>query len=191
MSYPSIEHLQQELEYQLRQHAEGFSEHALIQLLRDKDASLLPHGRLRDPLALFQIHFILFHALYLLRDRLWQQQRGHLEISALSIRLAPWRAGQAGIERADPLREYYLNLDNLEDTGIAEVEELLDRFWLRLGGKEERRAALAELGLRDPVDDATIKRAWRRLAMQHHPDRGGDKDKLQLVNAAMEWLKKN
>lgn len=38
------------------------------------------------------------------------------------------------------------------------------------------------------MDDLTIKRHYRRLAMRHHPDRGGDKAQLQIINAAMEAL---
>ncbi|NNG14653.1 MAG: DnaJ domain-containing protein, partial [Gammaproteobacteria bacterium] len=42
--------------------------------------------------------------------------------------------------------------------------------------------------LDDPVSDADIKQQYRRLAMQHHPDRGGDDATLQKINAAMNIL---
>jgi curved DNA-binding protein CbpA len=38
------------------------------------------------------------------------------------------------------------------------------------------------------VDDATIKRRYRRLAMRHHPDRGGDGVRLREINAALATL---
>ncbi len=190
MFYPSIQRLQQHLEQQLRASPEGINEHSLIRQLQAQTDSFSPHARLHDPLALFQIHFILFHALYRLRDQLWQQQQGHIEIGPLQIRLAPYRAGQQTLSRNDPLRDYYLDLNNLETTGEQEITELLAAFWRRLVKGDGRKAALDELGLCDPVDDGTIKQTWRQLVMQHHPDRGGDKANLQLLNAAMDWLRK-
>lgn len=38
------------------------------------------------------------------------------------------------------------------------------------------------------ADGATVKRAWRRLAWQHHPDRGGAPHKMQALNAAYRLL---
>ncbi len=190
MLYPSIQRLQQQIEQQLRSCPEGMNEHTLIRQLQAQDNNILPHGRLHDPLALFQIHFILFHALYRLRDQLWQHQQGHIEIEPLLIRLWPYRVGQQDLSRNDPLRDYYLDLDNLETTNEQDIDDLLAAFWRRLGSGNGRKTALEELGLCDPVDDATIKQTWRKLVMQHHPDRGGDRTKLQIINAAMDWLRK-
>ena len=186
--YPSIERLQQQLEQQLRCHPEGINEHTLIRQLQDE--SLLVQGQLHDSLDLFQIHFILFHALYLLRDKLWQQKKNHIEIEPLLIRLQPYHKGQHAISHHDSLRDYYLDLNNLEKTDEQDVNELLTAFWRKLANSDGRKTALEELGLSDPVDDETIKQTWRQLVMQHHPDRGGDKTKLQIINAAMDWLSK-
>lgn len=192
MIYPSILRLQQQLEQQLRTHPGGLSEHALIKQLQAGDEPALWHAKLSQSLALFQIHFILFHALYLLRDQLWRQQQGHLEIGPLLIKLWPYHLSrQQTLSCNDPLRDYYLELDNLEMTGEQEVNELLTSFWLKLRCGDGRKTALDELGLCDPVDDDTIKQTWRQLVMQHHPDRGGDKTKLQIINAAMDWLRKS
>ncbi|NOZ37644.1 MAG: DnaJ domain-containing protein [Gammaproteobacteria bacterium] len=190
MTYPSIQRLQQQLEQKLRTHPEGMSEHTLIKQLQAGDEPALHHVKLSQPLALFQIHFIIFHALYRLRDQLWQQQQGHLEVGPLRIRLLPYHAGQQKLSPHDPLRDYYLELNNLEATDKQDVDELLTAFWRKLGSGNGRKTALDELGLSDPVDDATIKQTWRQLVMQHHPDRGGDKAKLQIINAAMDWLRK-
>jgi DnaJ-class molecular chaperone len=70
----------------------------------------------------------------------------------------------------------------------TEVVELLRQFHAASRRKDQRRAALAELGLQDPVDDATIKHRYRRLAMRHHPDRGGDGARLREINAAWALL---
>ena len=47
---------------------------------------------------------------------------------------------------------------------------------------------MAVLDLRDPIDAAAIKRRYRRLAMRHHPDRGGDGQRLGETNAALAVL---
>ena len=65
---------------------------------------------------------------------------------------------------------------------------MLASFWNKVNHYDNREAALAELGLKDPIDDESIKQEYRRLAMQHHPDRGGDTDKLQKINDALALL---
>ena len=55
------------------------------------------------------------NALYRLRDQLWAEQRGHLQISALSTCLLPYQAGCAALSEHDPLRDYYLDLQQLRD----------------------------------------------------------------------------
>lgn len=42
------------------------------------------------------------------------------------------------------------------------------------------------LGVIRGADDGEIKAAYRRLAAEHHPDRGGDSDKMAAVNRAYE-----
>lgn len=69
---------------------EGCSEYQLIQQLRDCGDPRLPNLPLLDPLVLFRTHFIVFNALYRLRDRLWQQRSHHLCISALQVQLQPF-----------------------------------------------------------------------------------------------------
>lgn len=44
------------------------------------------------------------------------------------------------------------------------------------------------LGIDRSADPDTIKHAYRRLASQHHPDRGGDKNKFQEIQAAYDTL---
>lgn len=48
--------------------------------------------------------------------------------------------------------------------------------------------ALDVLGLRGPVDAATVKRAYRRLARELHPDAGGDAGEFHRVRAAFEAI---
>jgi hypothetical protein len=142
-----------------------------------------------DTLALFQRHFMLFHCLYQLRQDLWASQSGHLVISALSIRLFPYRGGEdQAIDLADPLADYYLDITRLEATCQAELDAMLGAFWTRLARRDKRREALAMLGLTDPVSDHAIRQRYRELVMTHHPDRGGETSRIQILNAAMADL---
>ena len=162
----------------------GLSEYHFICCLRDEGYFDYLDPPPASPHALFRAHFQLFHALYRLRDQLWQTQAAHLEINTLKIRLWPYQQGTTALSTPDALRDYYLDLTNLETTSEEDVCELIASFWTRLQRRDQRADALAELGLLDPVDDETIKKTYRRLAMEHHPDRGGDKKRLQAINVA-------
>jgi len=172
----------------LRAHPDGLAEHELIRKLASDDPAFGPDAY-ADELSLFQCHFILFHHLYRLRDELWSKRQGDLAIHCLKIALCTYPADFDHLPATpDPLRVYYLDLSHLENTGRQEVMEMLDTFWRRFVRLGQRSEALATLGLVDPVDYPEIKRRYRELAMEHHPDRGGEVEKLQVINAAMKLL---
>jgi hypothetical protein len=175
----------------LHRHPAGVSEYELIGLLRAAGFLSFLGPPPADPQALFCAHFLLFHALYRLGDRASSARRARLEVGPLNIRWLPYGGGEGGLGRPDTMRDYYLDLSNLARTTAQEVDALIASFWRCLGGRDRRAGALAELGLADPVDDATIRLAYRRLAMAHHPDRGGDKARLQAINAAVGILLKS
>ena len=108
------------------------------------------------------------------------------------------------------MKDQYLNafqaelLEILEnrDTGISEYEliRLLgERGHKRfsgsfLGNEPELFRAhfilfIAQLALSEPVEPQTIRKRYRELAFEHHPDRGGSAEKLATINEAMDTLR--
>ena len=175
----------------LRTHPAGLSEYDLFAALYNDGDSRFDISKLRDTFTLFCSHFRLFNALYLLRDKLWKQQSGFLEITPLLVILRPYDPVQLDpnqLDEVDALRDYYIDSTHLEQATAQELEQMLDKFWVRLNGSERRRQALDVLGLSDPIGTVEIKQHYRRLAMEHHPDRGGDTARLQMINAAMAVL---
>lgn len=165
-------------------------EYELLKALQQAKFPGFPAQSLSQTLPLFRMHFLLYHALYRLRDGLWDRREGHLEISPLHICLLPYRKAPAWLTEADPLRDYYLDLSHLHKTTEAGLNGLLGEFWARFHAGGQRQAALEVLGLQEPVNYSEIKRQYRSLAMLHHPDRGGDKRLFQAINTAMGTLKR-
>jgi hypothetical protein len=187
LSYPPLARLVMDA---LQQHPAGISEYELIQWIKQHGYHQFDNIRFWDRLSLFQTHFILFHTLYQLKQLFATNKIGSLEISALKIVVLPARTKTSkDLAEPDPLQGYYLDLKNLHDTTDRDVAKMLENLWKTMGNKDKRSAALAELGLEDPVEFSVIKAQHRKLVMQHHPDRGGSKEKLQAINTAMDILK--
>lgn len=179
----------------LRSFPDGINEHALLKALDEKGTINLEADTFSDNVKLFRTHFLLYNALYQLRDDLWQTGKGHLEITAVRLNLLPYQPGIAALQEHDNMRDYYLDMDMLEKTTQQDIETALNSFWKRLhqesifSGGGLKAKALKTLGLQEGVSTKEIKLSYRRLAMQHHPDRGGDAEKLQVINEAMEVLR--
>jgi len=184
-----ITQLEQSLERLLGVASKGVSEHALLSMLRRREELAWLRGDSTQHYNLFQCHFLLFHALYLMQQRDWAERRAYLEISALNIQRHPYREGPSGLDGLDPLRSYYLDLDNLAATSAEDVKQMLNGFWERYLAGEGREEALQSLGLEEPVDRQAIERRYRELAAKHHPDRGGDAEKQSEINKAIKILR--
>ena len=188
---PALE-LAEQLHQLLLAAPEGISEFELIRQLKARRSTHIPNLGLDDKLVLFRTHFLLFNALYQLRDRLWHSQEAHLDIGPLRVQLQPWQPGSQGLAKHDPLRDYYLNTQHLRDTTERDVEKLLTSFWTRMQGGDEKRAALELFELEDgrALNLPLIKQRYRQLVSLHHPDRGGSTSRLQSINLAMEILER-
>ena len=175
------------LQVELENQPEGVGEYDLMQSLKKQgyfdflSEPALPHE-------LFQAHFILFHSLYLLSNTALYEKQYLLDIHTLKIQLLPYQQGDNDLQVDNKLKEYYLDFNNLENTSEEDVYDMLTSFWNKYNRFDNREAALLELGLKDPVDDKIVKQEYRRLIMQHHPDRGGDTEKLQKLNDAIKSL---
>ena len=175
------------LQVELENQPEGVGEYDLMMSLKSQgyfdflSKPALPHE-------LFRAHFFLFHSLYLLSNILLEQKVGLLEIHTLKTQLHPHKNGENALQVDSRLKAYYLDFNNLENTTEDDVREMLASFWNKYNKFENRDEALAELGLQDPVTDKIIKQEYRRLIMQHHPDRGGETEKLQKLNDVVKSL---
>ena len=189
----ALDALEARLEEVLATCPAGIGEHELLKILRRKQP-LFATFDARQPLSLFRGHYLLFHALYRLRDRLARECRGRLAIDPLRIALELATTAEPGGKNAalapggSDLADWYADLRRLTTVTAAEVGEWLRQFHAVRQASERRRAALAALELRDPVDAAAIRRQYRRLAMRHHPDRGGDGQRLREIHAALAAL---
>ena len=165
-------------------------EYELIRWLQAPEQGILREDALSDSMTLFRANFIVMHALYRLRDRWLTAGRGYLQISSLDIGLVPLSSG-CGTDlpdQHDALAEYYLDLNNLE-TDQASVDALLNDFWQRMVIPEHYDDDLAVLELTPPVDRNTLRQQYRRLANQHHPDKGGDAEAFRKVSSAYQRLR--
>ncbi|RUO77945.1 DNA-J related domain-containing protein [Idiomarina seosinensis] len=172
-----------------------WTEHQLIEQLKQPPYQLFDEQALRDPLSLFRTHFLIFHCLYRLQAEWRNQQIAELEIHTLAIKKLTWQPGIEGLQARDPLASYYLDLTQLTDTSKVDVEQLLNDFWDSMGQTNAVKKtampyqqACQTMQLTPPVSKHSLKRQYRRLIHKHHPDKGGSLRKMQTVKAAYQVL---
>ncbi len=169
---------------------QSHTEYDVLCWLQASEQGVFRADALRDSLTMFRNHFILMHCLYRLQQQWAAEQTALLEISALRICRSPWpdNAHNRGLTEHSPLAQYYLDLSQL-NTAQEEVDDLLRSFWQKMLQPEQEDQDIAELELSKPVTGAEIRLQYRRLAMQHHPDRGGDENRFRTIQAAFQRLK--
>lgn len=178
----------------LKKSPSGISEFDILKALKD----LLPaFSQLADDnnLQLFRQHFLIMNALYQLQTSLWQDENLILDITATRITL--FSASQVNLSDSTTLSDsvdaklaaYYLDWDEYEKTDINEVSRLLNSFFkgINLSGDRDAALKMLEIDGSNP-SKADIKQQYRKLAQQHHPDRGGDQDTFIDLRQAYEYL---
>ena len=183
----------------------GISEFDLIALLKRPPYSLFDEDALRDPLMLFQTHFLVFHALYKLQIKWRESGEGRLDIHTTKILLRgdiqpqnkDATQAQTHLAGLDPLASYYLNLDNLKGTSEADVAALLDDFWRQMAGQKlgvpntkdrDKACDVLKLDKQDILTLNSLKAHYRKALLKVHPDRGGNVEEAQQVIQAYRVL---
>jgi len=175
----------------LREQPAGISEYELLKKI-EADGAHFAVAEDDTQLALFQKHFVIMNALYLLQDALWRDEQIRLVISPLRIvieTVVNANEPSVALHGDDALRAYYLDWQQFLTTDSAVVAELLASFWTRYAAHDQRGEALATLQLDADADWETIRQQYRRLAAISHPDRGGDAAQFLAVRAAYEVLR--
>lgn len=205
--HPLVTSVTQALEAELDTLRRGVSEYLLIKKLSEAPYHLFDPDALREPLTLFQTHFVLFHCLYRLKLKLAEQYTGELTVSALSIQLRAFPSSHRAVQhetlvavsRDDSLQRYYLDWQHFGTTQSQDVEQMLDSFWQNMHTYTnvkvrpediERACALLQLVEEDWRNSAIVKRQYRKLQHQYHPDKGGDLQSAQRLTWAYQILMK-
>lgn len=167
----------------------GVTEYNLLLHLRKQGVTCFEEQELSDNLTLFRVHFLLFHFLYALRDRLREQEEGDLEIHCLMIRLGPFVPDETSLpSRPDSLREYYMDTNHLEEVTRDDVDQMMHWFWDKFENDSKRSEALAILDLDPEAMPQHVKKRYRELIKIHHPDHGGDPEFFMQIQGAAEIL---
>ncbi|MFM4951385.1 DNA-J related domain-containing protein [Aeromonas dhakensis] len=171
----------------LRQASGSYKVHELLAELRRLEAIPPLPG---DEQQLFRLNFLIMNALYQLQAEL-HDEGWWLRISTLDIRLEPLapRNAASALAQGEALRSYYLDWRVFWQTDREEVEALLGSFWRAYARDEHWAEALTLFALPAGAGPDAIRRRWRELALQHHPDRGGDADTFIRLRWAWEHLK--
>ncbi len=168
---------------------EGISEYQLIRHL-ELEQRLFSVTEEHSELALFQKHFLVMNALYQLQQSLLEDDI-YLSISPLSIQLQNINNRSETVLSASAdgkLRDYYLDLSQLEGTTASDVSELLNSFWTRYRAVDKKEEALIKLDLAEDAEWLCVQKRYRQLVAQHHPDRGGDQATFIAIREAYEIL---
>ncbi len=175
------------------------SEYAIITHLQS--LGRLGKNVLSTPLSLFRCHFLIHNALYRLQYLALSHKRYQISISSINITLTPFNihalentalSGSGELSGQSKLGLFYLDLTQLNQTQEQDVNRLLDQFWKNFYNPQQKIQALNTLNIHHNehgnIDFKGIKKQYRRLVMQHHPDRGGEASQLIAIQQAMQCL---
>lgn len=185
-SQASLLRLDQAIDQILTENTQAISLYELIQALTKPPYQVFDERPLGDSTGLFETNFVVMNSLY--RQR--RHQNAGYEISSLKV--AKYDASKAdeqhsSVTEVDPLENYYLDWSNFQQSE-EDVNQLLNSFWERMLAIDFEEDDLAVLELSKPVTLAEIKKQYRKLSQQHHPDKGGDTADFLTVQQAYERL---
>lgn len=162
-------------------------------LLSRLGLKLQTEAEISADLARFQQHFVLYHLLYRLQQQLLELRQGYLTIGLAKVQLLkPSQTPESGSE--DGRRQYYLSWQNYHLMTEQLLEQHLNAFWQHLSQAKHASTAVAHadalalLQLPDDFSLQQLKKAYRTLALQHHPDRSGNPQQFILLRRAYQQL---
>jgi len=179
--------------------------HQLITILENNNYTLTKKQDDQSyNLLLFQKNFVVMNALYQLKKDL--VDTGYmLHISTLKIKLVSTESYHQGLlteivqesyKSNDALSEYYLDWNNFNQIDDAQVDTLLNDFWLGFQKNskkqykiDKRLDSLHVLGLESNASWKNIQQTYRQLVTICHPDKGGDSLQFIKIREAYIFLK--
>lgn len=175
----------------LREADAAITEHQLMKMLEQDDTHFTELA-VSQNLALFQKHFLIMNALYQLQQSLLVENF-YLHISPLAIYMKPV-VNESGpllseIISEQHLRSYYADWQNFLQASERKVNKLLDQFWQLYSSREIKVDAYKVLDLPVKASWSEVQKSYRKLAAQHHPDRGGDAVRFIAIRQAYERLR--
>lgn len=142
--------------------------------------------------ALFRKHFLVRHCLYKLNDA-WRCEGRGLRLGPVSIEYFKAENSQ-GLPSMDvsyvALADYYGDLTHWLAATEDTCRSFIDDFFKRFSASSDLEKHLAVLGLPKEAVWGVVLMQYRRLAQQHHPDKGGDAERFLTITAAFEALKR-
>lgn len=172
---------------------ESLTEHELISYLQSPPYELIEKDTFKHSDTLFCTHFLIRHLLYKIQDDWCKQQTASLHIDTKHIQKLPYtKSNTTHLNvHTGALNQYYLDINELLKIDSTQVEKLLNQFWSKYISYQQADSSLECLGLNAGVNLADIEHKYRKLAMQHHPDKGGDGAQFARINQAYKHLKRS
>lgn len=178
----------------LEEQPQHWKVHYLVTALREKGLlQSLDEDENKD---LFKRNFLTMNALYQLQLMLLPNQ--WLQVQAMDIFLSRSVPSHVELELQHDvaLRDYYLDWNNYDTSGDL-IREMLKSFWHKYNnyiGETSptvgREHALEVFRLDSDASPREIRKRWRKLALEHHPDRaGGDATKFKKACRAWQTLR--
>ncbi|MFO1369765.1 MAG: DNA-J related domain-containing protein [Marinagarivorans sp.] len=145
--------------------------------------------------ALFRKHFFLRHCLYAVNKIIAEQGR-HLLLGPVCIEVVIKKTSGCATHLPSEdtsykaLADYYGDLIHWINATEETCRSFVDDFFKRFVVFNEAEAHLTCLGLPKDAVWGVVQQRYRRLAQQHHPDKGGDAELFLTYTHAYEALKR-